>query len=362
MNVSALSNTPIAKNKTTPISIHTIYAPLKANSTADEALATSEVKTELLRIAKPAKRPWRIAFLFPHLKDPYWIGSNYGVINEAKRLGIETDIFIAKGYNDLIGQISAMDEAIAAHYDAIVISPISLTANNPSIAKAKAMGVPVFQMANDSTSDALTTKITSSLKGMGVKAMQWVVEDAKKRGLSTINIALLPGPEDAGWVKGEVDGTIETIKNADMKINLVAIKYGDSDRIIQAQLARKLLFQFGDKLHYLIGCTGCAPAAIDPLNELKLQNKIKIVAYDLTQEIKEHIRKGNIKAAADTKAVSQARVTMNTVVNYLENPKAAIPHTILVPLGLVDADNFNVYPFNTSIAPLNYTPKLFYKP
>ena len=115
----------------------------------------------------------------------------------------------------------------------------------------------------------------------------------------------------------------------------------------------------GINLHYLIGCTGCAPAAIAPLNELKLQNKIKIVAYDLTQEIKEHIRKGNIKAAADTKAVSQARVTMNTVVNYLENPNATIPHTILIPLGLVDADNFNVYPFNTSIAPLNYTPQLF---
>ena len=190
---------------------------------------------------KSAKRPWRIAFLFPHLKDPYWIGSNYGVMTEAKRLGITIDIFVAKGYNDLIGQITAMDEAIAAHYDAIVISPVSLTANNPSIAKAKAMGVPVFQMANDSTSDALTTKITSSLKGMGVKAMQWVIEDAKKRGLSTINIALLPGPEDAGWVKGEVDGTIETIKNADMKINLVAIRYGDSDRIIQTQLAQKTL-------------------------------------------------------------------------------------------------------------------------
>jgi protein TorT len=361
-SVNVFANSPLSKNSPPPIEIHTIYTALKANSTADEALATSEVKTEFLKIMKSAKRPWRIAFIFPHLKDPYWIGSNYGVMSEAKRLGVEVDIFVAKGYNDLIGQITRMDEAIALHYDAIVISPISLTANNPSIIKAKTMGVPIFQMSNDSTSDALTTKITSSLKGMGVKAMQWVIEDAQRRGLSTINIALLPGPEDAGWVKGEVDGNKETIKNSNIKINLVAIRYGDSDRIIQTQLARNLLFQFGDKLNYLIGCTGCAPAAIFPLNELKLQKKIKIVAYDLTQEIKEHIRKGNIKAAADTKAVSQARVTMNTVVNYLENRNATMPHTILIPLGLVDEYNFKNYPFNTSIAPLNYSPLLSYKP
>ena len=43
-----------------------------------------------------------------------------------------------------------MDEAIAAKYDAIVVSPISMTANNLSIAKARAAGIPVLELANDS--------------------------------------------------------------------------------------------------------------------------------------------------------------------------------------------------------------------
>lgn len=344
------------------IVVNTIYSPLKLNGTADDTLSNNVAKIETIQFAKVAKRPWRIAFLFPHLKDPYWIGSNYGVISEAKRLGIQADIFVAKGYNDLMGQLSAMDEAIAGNYDAIVISPISLTANNASILKAKAMGIPIFQMGNDSTSGALTSKITSSLKDMGLKAMQWVVEDAQRRGLTAINIALLPGPEDAGWVKGEVDGTMEIIKNARIKIKLLAIKYGDSDRILQTQLARKMLFQFGENLHYVIGCSGCAPAVIQPLNELQLQNKISIVAYDLTQEIKEHIRKGHIKAAADTKAVSQAKVAIHTAINFLENRHVIMPHTILIPIDLVDANNFKTYPFQTSLAPFRYTPQIFYKP
>lgn len=362
INTIASAISPLLNEKIAPISIDAIYSPLKADSTADEALMTGTVKKEVIHMTTPASRPWRIAFLFPHLKDPYWIGSNYGVISEAMRLGIQTDIFVAKGYNDVIGQLIAMDDAIAAKYDAIVISPLSLTSSNNAITKAKSMGIPVFELANDSSSDALTTKVTTSLKGMGLKAMQWIIQDAQRRDLTSINIALLPGPENAAWVKGEVDGTMEAIQKASIKVNLISILYGDSDHIIQSQLARNMLLKFGNNIHYIIGCSGCAPAAVLPLKEMKLQNKIKIVAYDLTQEVKEHIRKGNIVASVDTKAVSQARVAINTVVNFLEKRKTNIPHTMLINLDLVDTQNFAKYPFHTSIAPQLFTPKLSYKP
>lgn len=121
-----------------PIPVHAIYPPLKKNGSADDALATGRVVDETYPMAKPAHRPWRIAFLFPHVKDPYWVDCTYGLITEARRLGVAVDIFPADGYDDLIGQMRKMDEVIAARYDAIVISPISQTANNPGIAKARA--------------------------------------------------------------------------------------------------------------------------------------------------------------------------------------------------------------------------------
>ena len=191
-----------------------IYPPLKQHASADEALASGRVVSGTYAMAQRSSKRWRIAFLFPHLKDPYWIGCSYGVITEAKRLGIAVDIFPADGYNDLIGQLRKMDEAIAARYDAIVISPISLNANNASIAKARTLGIPVFEMANDSTSDDLTIKVTTSLRSMGIDATRWVIEDAQRRGLKSINIALLPGPSGAGWVKGEVEGTRDAVRSA----------------------------------------------------------------------------------------------------------------------------------------------------
>jgi protein TorT len=345
-----------------PIPVQAIYPPLKPHSSADEALASGQVRNENFAMAARATKPWRIAFLFPHLKDPYWVGCNYGVISEAQRLGIAAHVFVADGYDDLVGQVRQMDEAIAAKYDAIVLSPLSLTANNASITKARAAGIPVFELANDSTSDDLTTKITTSLKGMGFNATQWVIRDAQRRGLKSINIAMLPGPEDAGWAKGEVEGTREAARTAPIKVNIVAVQYGDSDRIVQSQLAAQMLAQHGKKLDYLLGCTGCAPAAVLPAKETGLNGKLRIVAYDLTREIVSLVRTGKIAAAADTKGVSQARVAIGAAVNFLEGRTGKVPHTILIKLGLLDQSNFADYRFDTSTAPEGFVPILSYMP
>jgi|GEM_PF-494845 len=360
----ASADTPLAlaADKFDPIPVHSIYPPVKRQSSADEALASGRVVNDHYVMAARAGKPWRIAFLFPHIKDSYWVGCSYGVVSEAKRLSVVADIFPAEGYSDLVGQLRKMDETIAAKYDAIVISPLSQTANNSSIAKARALGIPVFELANDSTSDDLTIKVTTSLKGMGIEATQWVIRDAQQRGLKSINIALLPGPSDAGWVKGEVEGTLEAAHKAAIKVNIVDIKYGDSDLIEQSQLAAQLLTEHGKQLDYILGCTGCAPAAILPIKEAGLNGKIRVVAYDLTREIANFIRKGEIFASADTKGVSQVRVTINAAVNFLEGRTRKLPHTILIKLGLVDQNSYATYQFDASIAPEGYKPILSYSP
>lgn len=345
-----------------PIPVYYIYPPVKPNGSADEALSSGRVVDDFYPMAAPANKPWRIAFLFPHIKDPYWVDCTYGLISEAKRLGAAVDIFPADGYNDLIGQLRMMDEAIAAKYDAIVISPISQTANNASIAKARKFGIPVFEMANDSTSDDLTIKVTSSLKGMGIDTTEWVIRDAQKRGLQSINIGLLPGPSDAGWVQGEVEGTRAAARKAAIHVNIVDIRYGDSDLIGQSQLAEQMLIKHGKKLDYILGCTDCAPAAILPVKVAGLNKKIRIVAYGLTREMIRHIRRGEIVAATDVKAVSQARLVINAAVDFLEGRTKELPHTILIKLGMVDQSNYANYDYDITTAPKGYSPILFYSP
>jgi protein TorT len=348
--------------KFAPIPVTSIFPPVQTNGTADDALASGRVVPGQYGPAAPASKRWRIAFLFPHMKDPYWSGCAYGVISEARRLGVVADILPATGYDDLQGQITKMDAAIAARYDAIVISPISMTANNQSIARARAAGIPVLELANDSRSEDLNIKVTTSLRGMGLEATRWVIRDAQQRGLKSINIALLPGPMGAGWVKGEVDGTRIAAQEAKIEVNILDIRYGDSERGLQAQLAGRILARHGKRLDYLLGCTGCAPAAIGPLKAAGLADKIRVVAYDLTDDIAHLVRSKEIYAAADTKGVSQARVAINAAVNLLEGRTREQPHTILIKLGMLDQQNLGSYPFDTSVAPAGYKVVLSHDP
>lgn len=348
--------------KFAPIPVQSIFRPLQANGTADDALASGRVVGGHYAPTTRASKRWRIAFLFPHMKDPYWSGVAYGVLSEARRLGVAADILPARGYDDLRGQLRKMDEAIAAKYDAIVISPISMSANNASIAKARTAGIPVLELANDSRSDELNLKVTTSLRGMGQEATRWVIRDAQRRGLKTINLALLPGPMGAGWVKGEVDGTRIAAQEASIEVNILDIRYGDSEPGLQAQLAGRILARHGKRLDYLLGCTGCAPAVLGPLKAAGLSDKVRVVAYDLTGDIVHLIRSKEIVAAADTKGVSQARVAINAAVNLLEGRAKEQPHTILVKLGMLDQQNLGSYPFDTSIAPEGYKPQLSYDP
>ncbi len=360
--VSAVAQPTVQAMKFAPVPVLSIFRPLQSNGTADDALASGRVVPGQYGMAAKASKRWRIAFLFPHLKDPYWTGCGYGVISEARRLGVAVDIFAATGYDDLAGQLRQMEQAIAGKYDAIVVSPIGMTANNPSIAKARTAGIPVFELANDSRSDDLTIKVTTSLRSMGLEATHWVVRDAQRRGLKSINIALLPGPLGAGWVKGEVDGTRIAAQEAPIAVNILDIRYGDSDFNGQSKLATQMLAKYGTRLDYIIGCTGCAPAALAPIREAGLGDKIRLVAYDLTGDIAHLIRSGDIYAAADTKGVSQARVAINAAVNTLEGRGRELPHTILVKLGMVDQQNYAAYPFDTSIAPDGYKVVLSYDP
>jgi len=348
--------------KFAPIPVTSIFRPVQPNGTADDALASGRLVQGVYAPAAHASKRWRIAFLFPHLKDPYWSGCAYGVISEARRLGVVADILPATGYDDLQGQVQKMDEAIAAKYDAIVISPISLTANNPSIVRARAAGIPVLELANDSRSEELNLKVTTSLRAMGMEATRWAIRDAQQRGLKSINIALLPGPMGAGWVKGEVDGTRIAAQEAPIEVNILDIRYGDSERGLQSQLAGRILDKHGKRLDYILGCTGCAPAVLGPLKAAGLSEKVRVVAYDLTGEIAHLVRTREISAAADTKGVSQARVAINAAVNLLEGRSKEAPHTILIKLGMLDQQNLASYPFDTSVAPDNYKVVLSYDP
>ena len=53
-----------------------------------------------------ASKPWNICVLFPHMKDTFWVAVDYGVVEEAKRMGVNMTLYQAGGYENLPKQLS----------------------------------------------------------------------------------------------------------------------------------------------------------------------------------------------------------------------------------------------------------------
>ena len=65
-----------------------------------------------------AAEPHDICVSFPHMKDAYWLGVNYGVTEEAKRLGVKLNVVEAGGYTELAKQVSQIEDCVAGGADA----------------------------------------------------------------------------------------------------------------------------------------------------------------------------------------------------------------------------------------------------
>jgi len=347
-----------------PIAVDFVYPPVKPLASCKEELDSGKVVSGAFEKSTPATKPWKIGVLFPHLKDPFWLGCNYAVFEQAERLGVETTLLAAKGYNDLVGQLAQMDDMISAKYDMILLAPISYKGNDESVAKAKKAGIPVINVINDQQSDDLLTKVDVSFWQLGYAAAKWAIDDAIKNGLKEINIVLLPGPAGAGWVIGEVEGTQAAVKDSPIPVNILAIKYGDSGKDTQFKLAEDVFTTFGDKIDYLFGCSVCSWSAALPMREAGLADKVKIVGYDITPDTVQGIKLGDIAAAANCHGADQYRIAMNFAVDYLEGrvKPDEVPHTIVPQYKILETANFQKYPFHVSLAPQGFRPVFNYKP
>lgn len=320
---------PAAKGEFQPIPAYLVYPPVKPNASCQEQLDSGKVVDTTFERTPPATKVWKIGVLFPHLKDPFWLGCDYAVFEQARRLGVEVTLLTANGYDDLNGQLAQMDDLIAKKVDLILLAPISYEGNNQEVTKAKAAGVPVINVINDQSSDDLLFKVDVSFWQLGNSAAKWAIADAQKRGMKELNAALLPGPAGAGWVIGEVEGTTAAAKASPIKFNILTNKYGDSGKDVQFKLAEDIFTTFGKKINYLFGCSVCSWSAALPMKEAGLADDVKIVGYDITPDTVESINNGLIAAAASCNGADQYRIAMNVGVAYLENriPKDKMPRT-----------------------------------
>ncbi|SCM76472.1 putative ABC transporter, substrate binding protein [uncultured Pleomorphomonas sp.] len=297
-----------------------------------------------------AEKPVSICVSFPHMKDAYWLGVDYGVAEEAKDLGVKMHLVEAGGYTELAKQISQIEDCVAGGANAVVIGAISYDGLNNLVAEVAKKGIPVIDLVNGMSSKDVTAKSLVSFYTMGFETGAYLAKKHPK-GSEPVKVGWFPGPAGAGWVEDANKGFLEAIK--DSAIVALPPKYGDTGKEVQLKLVEDVL-QAEPDVRYVAGTAVTAEAAQGLIRERGLKGKVDLLAFYMTPGVYEGIERGFITAAPADSMVIQGRIAIDQAVRAVEG-KEFIKH-VGPKIFVVDAESVK------TVAKTNILPPAGYKP
>ncbi len=307
-----------------------------------------------LPLPEKATRPWQLCLVFPHIKDAYWQAINYGMIDEARRLGVSLRIFEAGGYPNLDRQRELLRECAAMpQTDAIILGTVSF-AGLSDIIKQIGQRKPVLATVNDIANDGLSAKVGVPYYEMGYQIGRYIAE-RHHDATSPVAIAWFPGPRKAGWVPFVDRGFREAIKGS--RISIVSVGWGDTDKTVQRNLVQSTLDRF-PQVKYLVGNAMMAEAAVSILRERGIEDRIGIASTYLTPGVYRGIVRRKILASPTDSPVVQARLSIDQAVSILE--KRPFEKHMGPQIKIVDQNNLDKVPPDESMRPPTFSPQFSY--
>lgn len=322
------------------------WFPLEVNVT------DAQGKTEVVQYSgvDKADKAWKICAAYPHLKDSFWMAANYGMVEEAKRLGVQLQVMDAGGYPNLNNQISQIENCVAGGADAVILGAVSRDGLNNLLGELKKKNVPVIDVFNGVSSEDVAAHVLASPYTEGYNAGQYLVE-RHPEGSGPARVAWLPGPAGAGFVELFNKGFQEGVKGG--AIEIVETKYGDLGREVQARLIEDVLQTHKD-LDYIAGSAVTAEAGVPVLRSRNLMGDIKLIALYMTPAVYQGIKQKHIEAAYLEPGVNIARMAMSQAVKVLQGKEV---ERVIVPVGqFYDQSNINELDVNTAFAPQSFRP------
>jgi len=297
-----------------------------------------------------AEKPWNICVSFPHMKDAYWLGVDYGVADEAARLGVKMNLVEAGGYTELNNQISQIEDCVTGGADAVVIGAISFDGLNNVIGEVTAKGIPVIDLVNGVSSSDISAKSLVTFRTMGFETGRYLAEK-HPAGSAPVKVGWFPGPAGAGWVEAANTGFMDAIKGS--AVQVLEPRYGDTGKETQLKLVEDVL-QANPDVRYLAGTAVTAEAAQGLIRERGLQGKVDLLAFYMTPGVYTGIKRDFILAAPADSMVIQGRVAIDQAVRILEG-KDYVKH-VGPKIFVVDPDNINDVSRENILPPEGYAP------
>ncbi|KJY83842.1 TMAO reductase [Vibrio galatheae] len=300
-----------------------------------------------------ATEPTMICAIYPHLKDSYWLSVNYGMVDQAKKEGIELRVLESGGYLNLEKQREQMSQCVEWQADAIILGSVSPELFYSSL-NSVAASIPVFATVNQLTLDNSNQAALKGQVGVNWYWMGFYAGDYLKTkhpiGSGVVNVVLLPGPQLSGGTKPVIEGFYSAIAASD--INVVETYWADNDKELQRNLVQIAIDN--KNIDYIVGSAVAIEAAISELRSTNLTNEIKLISTYLSHGVYRGLLRNKVEFAPTDKMVLQGRMSILQATHYLRgedyNKKQAPTIESLTP------QNLNPEVIAQSLSPSEYRP------
>jgi protein TorT len=295
------------------------------------------------------RKRWRICALYPHLKDPYWLSVNYGMVERARRLGIRLEILEAGGYPNLERQRKQLTDCLSQDVDAVILGTVSFDGVSDLVQRL-AQRLPVVAAVNDIANDGITAKVGVSWVDMG-RAIGRYFALRHPPGSTPKKIAWFPGPKGAGWVTFVEKGVTEELARSAGRI--VTTQWGDTGTEAQLLLIEDVLEQHPD-IDVIIGSAVTADAAIPVLRARELSDHIQVLADYFTHSVYRGIKRGKVLAAPTDYPVLQGMLAIEQALRSIEGT-LTYPH-VGPSIKILDGKSITQQDIQNSLAPAWFQP------
>jgi len=278
------------------------------------------------------------------------MATDYGMVEEAKRTGVQLQVMDAGGYPNLNNQISQVENCVAGGAQAVVLAAVSRDGLNNLVAELKKKNIPVVDLLIGVSSKEVSSHVLASPYAEGYNAGQFLVR-RHPEGSPAVKVAWLPGPAGTGFVEQFDKGFKEGIKGG--AIDIIETKHGDLGKDVQARLIEDAL-QTHRELDYIVGSGVTAEAGVPVLRAHNRQKDVKLVALYMTPGVYESMKQKAIEAAYMERGVISSRIAINQAIKLLE--KQDVIREMVVEGQYFDQTNIHEADTSQSFAPARFRP------
>ncbi|MEA2780137.1 MAG: ribose transport system substrate-binding protein [Rhodospirillaceae bacterium] len=313
--------------------------------------AGAEEVDRLRHVIEPivAKKPLKIGVTLVHLHDDFWKGIAYGIVDEAKRSGVQVlQVSVAGAYGNVKEQFAQLETLKSLGADVVVLGAAAFDGYNPILKNLKKSGIKVVAAGIPVNSAAVDFGVGQDDKAIGV-ALEDVV--CKAKGAGEAKVITIPGPAGAEWAHLRHVGFQEAAKNCP-GLTVVEGAVGGALGIDQGLAQASDMLQKNPDAGYIY--TPEISLGMGAVQATKQLNKpTKIVSSAAVREAIPMLKDGRILAICSEAGIIMGRLIVQYAIRENEGlpmpnlEKAGTPYpALMVPVTLITPENVDHYPFD----------------